>query len=120
MRQGKGGLAVEHARDRPSELVCQDTPGCAFVRFFLYPGQRLLPRLMPAQAQGSCCRKGPLPVRVAPLGPCGAEAFPPGCFGTLDKTTRRRAILPPGAAVDVLEFVEQDEAADVANARHRL
>jgi hypothetical protein len=118
--QIKGGVAFQHDIDRPCEFVRQDTEGFAFVMLFLQLGQILLPRLVPPQEECGRFRKGPFKVGVADLVPRRAQAFAPGFFRTLDEATRRREILHPREAVDLVNFVEQDEAQDFANARDGL
>lgn len=116
----KGCVSFEHTIDRPCKFVSQETQRFAFIMLFLQPGQILLSRFVPAQEQRGRFRKGPCEVRVANLVPRRAQAFAPRFFGTLDKTTRRREILPPWEALNVMDFVEQDETEDFSNTWHRL
>lgn len=113
-------VALAHDIDRPGEFVRQDTEGCALVMLFLHLGQILLPRLVPAQEEWGRFRKGPFEVGVANLVPRRAQTFPSGCFRTLDESTLGREILHPGEAVELVNFVEQDETQDLANARDGL
>jgi hypothetical protein len=85
---------------------------------FLQPGQLLLSGLVPSKEQRSRFSKGPCEVRGPTLVPRSAQAFAPGFCRTLDESTIRREILHPWEAIDLVNFVEQDETEDVANARH--
>lgn len=114
--QIKGCLAFQHVIDRAGQFVRENTQGFAFVVFLLQTCQILLAGLVPAQEQRGRFSKGPCEVGVADCVPRCAQAFPPGCFGTLDETTIRGAILHAWEAVHVMDFVAQDEAEDVANA----
>src|SRR4029434_3694532 len=114
--QIKGRFSFEHDIDRTCEFVSQDTQCFAFVMLFLQLGQILLSGLVPSQEQRGCFRKGPFEVRVPNLVPRSAQAFTPRFFRTLDESTIRSKILHTGEAIDLVNFVEQDETEDFANA----
>ena len=48
------------------------------------------------------------------------RAFSSGFPGTLDEATVGRKILHPREALDIMNFLEQHEAEDLADAGHRL
>jgi hypothetical protein len=75
---------------------------------------------MVAQEQDSGLRKGPLEMGIADLGACSAQAFPGGCLGTFDQTAVGDNILYRGKTVDVMDFIAQHEAEDLADAGHGL
>ncbi len=118
--QIKGDLTFQHVINRPCEFVRTDTERFAFLMLCLQTCQILLSGLVPAQEQRGRFRKGPCEVRVANLVPRRAQAFARGVFGALDEAPIRGTILPPGEAIDVMDFVEQDEAQHFANTWHRL
>ena len=49
-----------------------------------------------------------------------SRAFPRGFLGTLHEATIRGKILYPWEARNIMDFIEQHEAEDLADARHRL
>ena len=62
----------------------------------------------------------PLEMRIADFAARGARAFAGGFPGTLDQTTGGRKILYPREACDVVNFIEEHEAEDLADAGDRL
>ena len=54
---------------------------------------------------------------VADFGAGGARAFSSGFPGTLDQATVRGKILHPWEARDIMDFVEQHEAENLADPR---
>jgi hypothetical protein len=118
--QIKDCVAFEPNIERTCELVSKETQRVAFVRLFLQPGQILLAGLVASKDQRRRFRKGPCEVSVPNLVPSSAQAFAPGFFRTRDESTIRSDILHSWAAIDLVNFVEQDETEDVANARHGL
>jgi len=75
---------------------------------------------MVAQAHDRGFSKGPLEMASTDLCACGAQAFPGGGLGTFDQTAVGDNILDRGQPVDIMDFVAQHEAEDLADARHGL
>ena len=100
--------------------MSQHGQGFAFVMFFLQPGEVLLRWRMVAQEQDSGFRKGPFEMAITDLCACGAQAFPGGFLGTFDQTAVGDKILYRGKPVDIMDFVEQHEAEDLADAGYGL
>jgi hypothetical protein len=113
-------LAVEHVIDGPGQLMGQHGQGVAFVMCFLQTGEVWLRWRMVSQKQDRGFRKGPFEVGIAALGARGAQAFAGGFLGPFDQTALGGKILYPGEAVDIMDFVAQHEAEDVADAGHGL
>jgi hypothetical protein len=113
-------VSFEHAIDRTCEFVSKATQRFAIVTLCLSRGQLLLSGLVPSKEQSRHFCKGPCEVSVPPRVPRSAQAFAPGCFRTRDESTIRSEILHPWEAIDLVNFVAQDEPEDFANARHRL
>ena len=57
---------------------------------------------------------------VADLSSRRSRAFPRGFLGTLHEATIRGTILSPWEARNIMDVIEQHEAEDRADARHRL
>ena len=116
----KSRLALEHIIDGPRELVSQDGQGFPLVVFFLQAGEIFLPCRIVAQEQRRSLGKGPLEVGVPDFFAGRAQAFARRFLGTLDQATIGDEILHRRKAINVVNFVEQHEAEDLADPRHGL
>ena len=92
----------------------------AFPMFFLQARQILLAGGIGAEKQDRRFGKGPLEIRIPDLRAGRAVVLARRFFGTLDETAVGGEILYPGEALDVMDFIEQHEAEDFANARDGL
>ena len=63
----------------------------------------------------ACLGECPLEVVVSDLGVLGAELFASRLSGAFDEAAVGDKILDPGEASDVVDFVEEDEAEDLAH-----
>jgi hypothetical protein len=115
-----GLLALEPVRDSTPQLLGQERPRVALAGFFLQAGQRLLASGMGPEKEDRRFREGPRERGMADLGPGGPVALARRFFGPLDEAAIRDALLPAGAPLEVVDRLEQDEAQDVPEARHRL
>jgi hypothetical protein len=115
-----GRLALDHIIDSPCQLVRQDGQRFPLAACFLHAGQVFLPGGIVAQEQNGDLGKGPLEVAVANFFARRAQSLASGFLGTLDQTPIGDNILHPGEAGNVVDFVEQHEAEDLANTGHGL
>jgi hypothetical protein len=116
----KGCFAFKHVIDCPSEPVGQDGQGFTFIVFFLQAGQMFLPCWIVAQEQRCGLGKGPLEVGVPNFFARSAQAFAGGFLGTRDQATLGDNILHRWKAANVVNFVEQYKAENLADPGYGL
>jgi hypothetical protein len=112
--------AMEHVIDGTGQLLGQYGEGFTLVIFFLQAGEVFLRCRMVSEEQDGGFRKGPLQVGVADLGARRSVAFASRFLGTFDEAAIRDEILDPGEARDIMDFIEQHEAENLADAGHGL
>src|SRR5215510_9652614 len=113
-------LACEPVIDRACSRVGQAGSGLACIRFFLQAGEVCLGCRMGSEAQDGGVSKGPLERGVAHWGAGWAIPCSGGFPGPLDQAARGDNILPPGATVDLGDFVEPHATENLANTGHGL
>src|SRR5262245_60353375 len=96
----------------------QDGERFSFIMLFLQADQVLLALGIVPQEQSGGFGKGPLEMGVADVLARDAQALASGFFRTLDQATIRDEVLHPWEAGNVMDFIEQHEAEDCANARY--
>src|SRR5262249_37742161 len=116
----KGCLTFEHVRNGPRQLVSQDGEGFALAMPMLQTSQVFWSCGIMAQEQHCSLGKSPFQAGSTDLLARGASAFPSGFLGTLHQATIRDKILHAWEAVNVMDFIEQHEAENLADTRHRL
>ena len=117
---GEGLVAFSHVIDGTPQLLGQERQRWALTMFVLQPGQGLLAGGMVPETEHRRFREGPRERRMAALGPCCPVAFASGFSGARDEAAIGDDILHAGEPLDSVHLIQQDEAQDVPNARHRL
>ncbi len=100
--------------------MSQDGQRVALLLVFLHAGEIFLSRQRVAQEESSSFRKGPREMGGPDGVAGGAHPCACGCFRTLDQATIGDAVLAAGKRADVMDFGEQPEVEDFANAGYRL
>jgi hypothetical protein len=110
-------LALEHVVDRPAQFMSQDAQGFPLVMLVLQTAQKLLALGSVPQEESGSFREGPLEVRVADVLARGPHAFATRFLAAFNQARIRGEVLHAWETVDLVNFVEQHEAEDFANAR---
>ncbi len=99
--------------------MSQDGQRLARAMVFLQAGEIRLARRIGASKEHGRFREGPCEIGVANLAPRGAVALPRRCLGACDEATVRHEILHAGEALEVMDFIQQHQASDLADPRDR-
>jgi hypothetical protein len=116
----KGNRSRYHVIDGTRQCMSSNSEGLARTVFVLESDEAFRPSGMISQAEDGRFRRGPLELGMAHFGAGAARALAVRCLGARDQTTGGGTRLDPREAAEVVDFVEQYETENRADAWYGL